>query len=83
MWIPEWDMWFETYVEIDEENEDIKKVTGKSLGEAELSQIMLYNIEINTERVKKRIELSRTILFYCSCSFGCTYSIMSVISHFK
>ena len=64
MWIPEWDMWFETYVEIDEENEDIKKVTGKSLGEAELSQIMLYNIEINTETDISRDDYRIPTTFY-------------------
>ncbi len=45
----EWDYWFEIYVEIDETNDLIKNVEAKSLGEAELSQINLYNIEINTE----------------------------------
>ena len=64
MWVPEWDMWFETYVEIDEENEDIKKVTGKSLGEAELSQIMLYNIEINTEADISRDDYKIPTTFY-------------------
>jgi hypothetical protein len=64
MWIPEWDMWFETYVEIDEENEDIKKVAGKSLGEAELSQIMLYNIEINTEADISRDDYKIPTTFY-------------------
>lgn len=64
IWIPEWDMWFETYVEIDEENEDIKKVTGKSLGEAELSQIMLYNIEINTETDISRDDYKIPTTFY-------------------
>lgn len=57
-------MWFETYVEIDEENEDIKKVTGKSLGEAELSQIMLYNIEINTETDISRDDYKIPTTFY-------------------
>lgn len=45
----EWDMWFEIRVEIDESTETKKTVYGTSLGQAELSQIMLYNIEINTE----------------------------------
>ena len=40
----EWDIWFEIYVEIDSTNESIKNITAKSLGEAELSQIMLYDI---------------------------------------
>ena len=64
MWIPEWDMWFEIYVKISEENEDIKFITGKSLGEAELSQIMLYNIEINTETDIYRDDYKIPTTFY-------------------
>lgn len=45
----EWDQWFEIIVEIDEATETTKTVTCTSLGAAELSQIMLYDIEINTE----------------------------------
>lgn len=45
----EWDQWFEITVEIDEATETTKTVTCTSLGAAELSQIMLYDIEINTE----------------------------------
>lgn len=49
VWAREWDVWFEIYVEIDEDEDTIKHVSAVSLGEAELSQINLYNIEINTE----------------------------------
>lgn len=45
----EWDMWFEITVELDESTKTVKTVFCKRLGHAELSQIMLYNIEINTE----------------------------------
>lgn len=45
----EWDMWFETKVELDEATESVKTVFCTQLGQAELSQIMLYDIEINTE----------------------------------
>jgi hypothetical protein len=45
----EWNMWFECTVELDEATETIKTVFCTQLGQAELSQIMLYNIEINTE----------------------------------
>lgn len=45
----EWDCWFEINVELDEATETIKTVFCTQLGQAELSQIMLYNIEINTE----------------------------------
>ena len=45
----EWDMWFEITVELDEETETIKTVMCTQLGQAELSQIMLYDIHINEE----------------------------------
>ena len=45
----EWNTWFEMTVETNEADETIKTVFCKRLGQAELGQIMLYNIEINTE----------------------------------
>lgn len=45
----EWDMWFEITVELDEATETVKTVSCVQLGQAELSQPMLYDIEINTE----------------------------------
>lgn len=59
----EWDMWFEIRVELDEETETIKTIFGTQLGQAELSQIMLYNIEINTEADIEREDYKRTILW--------------------
>lgn len=49
LWCKEWNLWFEIYVETDETNSLIKHITAKSLGEAELSQVKLYGVEINTE----------------------------------
>lgn len=59
----EWDMWFEINVELDEETETIKTVFCTQLGQAELSQIMLYNIEINTEDDIARDDYKVTILY--------------------
>lgn len=59
----EWDTWFEIYVEIDETNKLVKNISAKSLGEAELSQIRLYNIEINTEIDISRDDYEPTVLF--------------------
>lgn len=64
VWIPEWDMWYEIYVEVNEEDENIKNISGTSLGEAELSQIMLYGIEINTETDITREEYKMPTTFY-------------------
>lgn len=51
IYCPEWNMWFEITVELNEVeiNDAIKIVTGIQLGIAELSQTMLYGVQINTE----------------------------------
>ena len=61
----EWNKWFEISVEIIEENDEvIKTVYGIELGRAELSQIMLYNIEVNTEEDIERDEyIVPTVLY--------------------
>lgn len=64
VWTPEWDMWYEITVEVNEEDENIKNISGKTLGEAELSQIMLYGIEINTETDIAREDYKIPTTFY-------------------
>ena len=59
----EWDMWFEIKVELDEATETIKTVYCTQLGQAELSQIMLYNLEINTEEDIARGDYKISILY--------------------
>ncbi len=59
----EWDAWFEIKVELDEETETVKTVFGTQLGQAELSQIMLYNIEINTDVDIERDDYKISILY--------------------
>ena len=56
IWCKEWNAWFEITVELDETNPKniVKNVNCVGLGEAELSQVMLYTIEI-------KIGLTRTI----------------------
>lgn len=63
VWVREWNKWFEAYVEVNESNSTTKNVTLTSLGEAELSQINLYNIEINTETDIDRDDYVVTTLF--------------------
>ena len=59
----EWDMHFEITVELDEATETVKTVFCTQLGQAELSQIMLYNIEINTEEDIERDDYKISILY--------------------
>lgn len=50
IWCKEWDMWFEIAVELQDGSDRIvKSITATALCQSELSQIMLYEIEINTE----------------------------------
>lgn len=60
---PEWDALFELSVDISEEDSCLKSVTGKSLGEAELSHILIYNTEINTEADIEREDYSPTVFY--------------------
>lgn len=59
----EWDMWFEIKVEIDEKNKAVKTVFCTQLGQAELSQIKLYDVEINTEEDIERDDYKISILY--------------------
>ena len=59
----EWDMWFEIKVELDEEIKSVKTVFCTQLGQAELSQINLYNVEINTEKDIERDDYKISILY--------------------
>lgn len=59
----EWDEWFEIAVELDESTETIKTVFCTQLEKAELSQLNLYNIEINTEKDIERDDYKICILY--------------------
>ncbi len=63
VWCKNYNTWFQISVDIDESDETIKNILGISLGEAELSQIMLYDIEINTEDDIARDDYKITVLF--------------------
>lgn len=63
LWCREWDVWFEISVELSEETSTKKNIQAYSVGEAELSQIKLYNIEINTEDDISRDDYEVTVLF--------------------
>ena len=66
VWCRDWDVWFEMSVEVSESDSTVKNISCKSLGEAELSQIKLYTIEINTEDDIARKDYSPTIIFDAS-----------------
>lgn len=64
LYVPELDEYFEIAVTMDETNADIKHIQGMSLCECELGQIMLYDIEINTETDILREDYLKPTTFY-------------------
>lgn len=65
VYVKEYDEWFEITVNIDESETNTKKlVTAKSLCEAELSQIILHDFEINTEIDISRDEYTESTILY-------------------
>lgn len=60
---PEYDTWYEIYVDINEADETVKPCTALSLGEAELSQINIYGMEINTEADIDRDDYEPTVFW--------------------
>ena len=63
VYCPEWDLWYGIRVELDEATETVKTVFCTQLGQEELSQIMVYNIEINTEADIARDDYKISILY--------------------
>ena len=63
LWCKEWDVWFEMSVQLQDDNDTLKNVSCISLGEAELSQVLLHGIEINTEDDIARNDYVETVLF--------------------
>jgi len=62
-WVREWNSWFELKVDTTDGTGITKTVSATSLGEAELSQINLYNYEVNTETDIERDDYVPTVLF--------------------
>ena len=48
VWCREWNVWFEMSVTLRDNDSTVKDVSCVSVGEAELSQLILHDIEINT-----------------------------------
>lgn len=63
IYVPEWDKWFEIYVEIGEKDTCVRKISATALCEAELSQLLLFNIEINTEKDIEKDDYVPTVLY--------------------
>ena len=84
VWCREYDTWFEISVETKEDNDSVKNIEAKSLGESETSQILLYGIEINTEDDISRDDYKPTILYDVSNpDASLLHRIMEKIPNYK
>ena len=63
VWCKEWDMWFEISVDLSEDPDAVKTISGTKLSKAELSQVNLYDVEINTEDDIARDDYKVTTLY--------------------
>lgn len=64
IWCKEWNNCFKIKIDVDESTETKKHIYAVKLSVAELSQIMLYDIEINTETDIEREEYKIPTIFY-------------------
>jgi len=68
IYVPEYDRYFEIKVSLNDDIEVIKNITATSQSESELSQVMLYGIEINTETDIERSDYVLPTVVYRSLS---------------
>ena len=82
MWVKDWNKFFEVYVKINETEATIKDVTATSLGEAELSQILLHNININNETDILRDDYSPSVIYNSDPSKSILNRILEKAPHY-
>lgn len=63
MWVAEWDDWYEIYVDLNESTSITKSISARHLPEAELSQLNLYGVNINTEEDIEREDYEKTVFY--------------------
>lgn len=63
-WCPEYNLFYELALDLTDSTATVKSVTATSLGEAELSQMNVYGIEINTETDIERADYVPTQFYY-------------------
>lgn len=84
VWYKEANAWFELQAPIGDNTEVVKNCTATSLGVAELSQVNLYDIEINTEDDIARDAYIPTVLYDPSHPDGSLlHRIMEKVPHYE
>lgn len=83
VWCKEWNCYFEINVTTNEEYTTDKEVTAISLGDAELSQINLYNVQINTEDDIARDDYEPAVLYNeNNANASLLHRIMEKVPHY-
>lgn len=82
LWCAEWNMYFEIYVTIDETNALLKTVTAKTLGEAELSQVNIYELEINTDVDREKEDYQTTYFYNVNESRSLLHKVLAKAPHY-
>lgn len=84
LWVKEWDLWFEIQISLEESNAIVKKIVATSLGEAELSQINVYDISVNTEDDIARDDYIPTVIYdSVNADISLLDKIMAFAPHYK
>ena len=84
VWVKELDMFFETRISLAESTNIVKKITGISLCEAELSQTPIRNTEINSEDDIARPDYVVTKFYNPDNKEGSLlHRILSVVPHYS
>lgn len=84
VWCKEWDVWFEIEVATKDSDGVVKQISCTSIGEAELSQVYLYDIEINTEDDIARDDYAPTHLYDASNhEASLLHRIMDKVPHYS
>lgn len=83
VWIKELNEYFEIYVGVSETDCLVKNITGASLCEAELSQTLLRNIEINTEDDIARDDYVVTKFYDSNGEGSLLHRILEKVPHYS
>lgn len=83
IWVKEWNRLFECSVNINESDVTVKNVSAIALGESELSQILLHNVNINNETDILREDYSPSVLYSQDASSSILNRILEKAPHYS
>lgn len=83
VWCKEWNKWFDVSVDINESSSTVKNIVATQLGNSELSQINVYDLQINTEDDIKN-DAHKPTVFYDpdSTEYSLLHRVLSKAPHY-